>query len=341
MKKIMRFSLVFLFALSILYLNGVEGKDKKNTGNSKKEIPIKSIEAKKEKFVKDNIYYAVVRGIKESFAGSFFDGKVEKIKVKVGDKVRKDQVLMTFPKDEPKAQYFQAKVCYENSKAQYERIQKLYKSGGISLQQRDNVYTKFKVDKANWDIVRKGVNIKSPISGIITELHVRESDNVKKKQVLVTVAKTDKLRAIIWVSGKDINSIKKGDKAVAKWNGNSIDGEVISVAAAMNMKKMAFRVDVEFENKDLKIKPGVTAEITLSSKADSLAFVVTRLAVFQKDNDYYVYVNDNNIAKKKKVELGRSRQLDIEITKGLQEGDKVIVEGVNMINDNDKIYEVN
>jgi RND family efflux transporter MFP subunit len=279
-------------------------------------------------------------GIKESTAYATMGEKVEKILVKVGDFVKKDQVLLTFPTDSPSAKYFQAKVAFENAKTAFERIDNLYNKGGISLQDRDNAKARFDVAKADWDTVRQMVLVKAPISGYVSKIHVSETDNIDKEMPLVTISNTEKMKSIIWISEAEIFAVQQGMPATAVWLGNRIKGKVVQVDTAMNMMNKAFRALVEFDNPDKMLKAGTTVEIQITTSANPNAIAVERKNVLKEQDDYFVYVVKDGKAEKRKVILGNQQGLEIEIREGLNPGDELVVEGQLLLENGSKVKSV-
>lgn len=300
-------------------------------------VPVKVVKVQKENFLNQLTYNTYLSGIKESSASAMVGGRIEKVLVRVGDFVKKDQVVVTFPTDNPATQYFQAKVAFENSKNTYERYQKLFDAGGISAQDLDNVKTQYEVNKANWETTQKMVRVLSPISGYVTKVAVKESDNVKEETLLVTVADLRNLKASIQVAEDEILDIKVGTKASAEWQGNKIEGKVTQVDMAMNPATQSFNADVVFDNSKQLVKAGVTADIIIEGDSDENSVTVERKNIVKKGNDYYAYVLENNVAKEKKVELGKSSGLFTEITRGLNENDLLIVEGQMFLENNVKV----
>jgi len=282
-------------------------------------------------------YNSVLTGIKESTAYASMGEKVEKILVKVGDFVKKDQVLVTFPTDSPSARYFQAKVAFENARTAFERIDNLYKSGGISLQDRDNARARFEVSKADWDTVRQMVQVKAPISGYVTKVHVAETDNVDRDMPLVTISNTERLKAAIWVSEDEIFDIEKDMPATATWKGNQIRGNVVEVDSAMNVTKKSFRALVEFQNPGNLLKAGTTAEINITTSNKPNALVVERKNILKDQEEYFVYIVKDGKAVKQKVVPGKQQVLNVEILEGLNPGDELVVEGQMLVENGIKV----
>ena len=308
---------------------------------SEEGVPVKTELIKKENFTKGLEFNAVISGIKESSAFTKIASKVESIKYKIGDFVQKDAIVLTFPTDDPSAQYYQAKLAFENAQSSFDKMTSYYQSGGLSKQDYENAETSFKVAEANWNSVKQAVLFQAPISGILTSLDVRESENVNKDEKLFTIAQIDKLKTRLWVSDKDINTVSVGQHVIAEWNGNILNGNVSQVDYSMNQMKKAFAVDVEFLNPNQKVRPGVTAKITLATYTNDNSIFIERKNIIKKDTAQYVFLNKNGEAKKQIIQTGISSGIDVEVVSGLHEGDELIVEGQMLLDDNKKIKIIN
>ncbi len=300
-------------------------------------VPVRTVTVTPGAFETVLSYRAMLSGIEESTAYASMGGKVERVLVDVGDVVKKDQVLVTFPTDSPSASYFQARVAFENAGTSFERINGLYKSGGISLQERDNAKAQYDVAKANWDRVRQMVKVKAPISGYVSKLHVSETDNVDEETALVTISNTGRMKAAIWVSEDEIFDVQKEMRVVATWKGNTISGRVVRVDSAMNVRKKAFRAVVELDNRDNLLKAGTTAEISITTSSRPDALTVEVKDILKEKDKFAVYVVDKGLAKKKNVKLGKRQGLTVEIVAGLNKGDQLVVEGRMLLEDGAKV----
>jgi len=300
-------------------------------------VPVKTLKVTPKEFKTVLSFHSVLTGIKESTAYAAMGDKVEKIHVNVGDYVKKDAVLVTFPTDSPSARYYQAKVSFENAKTAFQRIENLYKSGGISLQDRDNAKARYEVARADWDTVQQMVKVKAPISGYVTKVHVSETDNVDKEMALVTISRTDRMKAAIWVSEGEIFDIEKNMPATATWRGNQVQGKVVEVDSAMNVTKKGFRALVEFHNPDNLLKAGTTVEINIITSSKSNAVVVEQKNILKEQDEYFVYIVKDGKAEKQKVVPGKKQVLDVEILEGLNPGEELVVEGQLLLENGSKV----
>jgi RND family efflux transporter MFP subunit len=300
-------------------------------------VPVRVETVRFEPFTIEYTYNGVLTAELESSAKAKISDAVEHVYYGVGDSVNKGDVVLTFPTDNPAAQYFQAKVSYENATVSLERMETLYKEGGISKHDVDNVRTQYEVARANWDAAEQAVMVRAPISGIITQLNVRQSDNVEPDDVLFKVSQAGRLKARLWVPESQIADMAVGADATATWGRATLDGRVTQVDMSLNSKKQAFGMLVEFDNPDLEVLSGVNAAIKVFIPTGSDAVVVNRRTVLREDSRHFVYVAEGSVARKREVALGRTHGLDVEIVSGLKPGDVLIAEGQMLLEEGVKI----
>jgi len=331
-----QFIIIVLFVIIALFWGcGNKKAGGKNMEQIQKEegIPVRVMEIQNETYAETLTYNAVLSGIEEATATSLVGDVIVKINVKVGDHVNKDQVILSFPKDTPAAQFQQANSAYLNAKATYERMQRLFAQGAISQQDMDNVETGYKVAQANYGASESMINVKSPISGYVTNLLVNVGDKVNPGAELFTISNTNRYKAVIWISDSEISKIKKGQKAYAKWNDEVISGSITSVALAMDQSKKAFRAEVVFNEKTKYIASGVTAEISINTKIIPNTIVIERSSMVETEGKFYVWVMEDNKSVSKEILIGSNNGIRYQVTSGLSLGDKLIVEGLTMVYD--------
>lgn len=290
-------------------------------------IPVNTMIIRPEIFRSYISYNATVSGIAESTAYSKVSDSVEEILYSVGDYVKKDTVIVKFPKNNISANYYQSKSAYENAEAIYKRMQELYKAKGISKQDFDNAKAQYEVQLANWNNVNEMLNVSAPISGTITRLDVRETENINPGKSLFTIADMDKLKARVWIMEKDIEKIKSGNTAEAVWEGKTIAGKIVQLDMSLNPDKKAFGAVMEFDNSKNEIRGGVMVKINIITYEKKDAIVLDRKnIIFQKDGAY-IFTIKNNYAVKKRIHTGEHYNNKVEITGGLETGEIIITEG--------------
>lgn len=328
-------SIIIIIVLLSMMACGKKKVESKNLEQLHKEqgVPVRIKEVQPSVFSQTLSYNATLTGIEESMVKSMVSDVVASINVKVGDYVKKDKVIMSFPHDTPAAQYQQASSAFQNARTTYERMQRLFAQGAISQQDMDNVETGYKVAKANLGASDQMVNVRAPISGYITTLAVNVGDHVPPGAELFTVSNTSKYKAVIWVPDSEIKLIKKGQKATAKWNGDILNGYVSSIALSIDSKTKAFRTEVVFNRSGKISASGVTAEINLEVLKINNALVVDRKSIVETTDKKFIWIVQDNKATRKEITTKNDNGIEYEVISGLAVGDKLITEGITLLSE--------
>ena len=121
-----------------------------------------------------------------------------------------------------------------------------------------------------------------------------------------------------------------------------VKGTVSVAGEAKNDATGMFTVKISIPNEDKKIKVGMLANISITTEKVEDTLIIPADAVFQDNDEYFVYIAEGETAKKKTVETGVTDGKSIEILSGIKAGDKVIVDGKDFISEkNNKIRIVN
>lgn len=335
---IITFPLLFI----IFVLNSCGGDEEKQA-RSMAEIhaddgtPVMVETIATQQFTKTLSFYGKLRGIKETTIDARIGGRVEKINVSVGDRVKKDDIIVEFPVDAPSSMYEQAKTAYENSKRNFERAKALLKAGETSQANYDALESKYLVDKRNYEIQHDLIFIEAPFDGIITEIQVNEGDNVKDKTALFTVAQLHKMTTKIWASEIEIAQIKKGMTVKADFNGDIYTGKVTEVSVTADPYKQSFYAELSFNNPSLKMKSGVLSNISIITYENPDAIVIPRNIVDTDDSGKYVFLVNDQSAKKQYVKIQHESGLNYEVKEGLTPGNRLIVKGAGQLEDGTKV----
>ncbi|QEN07079.1 efflux RND transporter periplasmic adaptor subunit [Oceanispirochaeta crateris] len=335
MKKCIAFSGIMLLILSIVSCQKQDQEVLKNIEEIHKEngIPVNIRVVNPQDFSTYLSFTSSLKGIKESTGSSMVSDTVEEILVSVGDYVHKDQAIIRFPKNNPASNYYQAQAGYNAAEQAFKRIENLYNSNGISRQTYDDTKTQYEVQKANWIAVNDMLEVKAPISGYITRLNIKASDNVRAGDQLFTVSNYDELTTIVWVSDHEIRQIAKGQRATANWEGLSLSGIVTQVDLAMDSEQKAFAVHVKFSNVEHAVPSGVTANVNIETMLIPNALVVHRNEILKNQNEWFVYLDQDGYAKKQIIQTGLRQGMYYEVLSGLSPKDKLISQGVNLVKD--------
>jgi RND family efflux transporter MFP subunit len=305
-------------------------------------VPVKTQAIELQNFSKELSFNTSLTGIRETAVNSMVSDQISSIKVKIGSSVKKDQVIMEFPMSNPSVSYRQADAAYKLAKQTYDRMSNLYQNGGVSKQDLDGAETQLKVSQANLDAVTQIVKVRAPIDGIITDINVKANEKVNPGQLLCTIAQLSQLKGRIWLTENELAYIKTGSSLKFIWNNNEYNGRVTDIALSMNADKQAFGADIEISNSGNSLRSGINGTVKLNALNISNTIILPKNLIQKDENKKsFVYVAENGKAVLKYVETGLESNLDIQITSGVNAGDKLIVEGYNMVDNGVKVKEVN
>jgi RND family efflux transporter MFP subunit len=331
--------------ISLLITNCSSDKEFENKSmneiQSETGVPVVVKEINYESFEKDLKYFSTLSGIMQTTRASAVGGRIEKVNYKVGDYVKEDAIVVQFPTDNPAVQYEQALHAYENSKKTYERMKALLAAGETSQANFDGAETQYLVNKRNYEMAHQALFIDAPYDGIIVEVMVNEGDGVDSEIPLFTVAKLNKMKAKIWASESEIREIKKGMNAQINYNGKVYNGFVSDISLAVDPYRRAFYAEIEFDNKNNELRPGLTTEIAVKVYQNQEAIIIPKNLIINNNENEAVYVSNNGKAELREIKVGSRNAISVEVIDGLKVGDKLIIKGANMLSNGQKVNEVN
>jgi len=177
-------------------------------------------------------------------------------------------------------------------------------------------------------------NITAPRDGMVYALPVRESTYVTQGDLVVGVADLKHIQVRAFVDEPDIGRLAKGQRVDVTWDaipGRTWRGTVTRVPTTVSLhgSRTVGEVLASVDNDDLKLLPNVNINATVITAQHPNALTVPREAVRQdKNGSRYVLRIDGDELKRVPVDTAVSSMTRIEVTKGLQEGDRVALASV-------------
>lgn len=262
--------------------------------------------------------------------------RIEKIYVEVGAKVAKGQLLV---KMENPA-YIQAKIQTESLKVDLQRIEALYKAGGTSKQQYDQIKTQFDVALESLSNLEKNTSLVSPVNGVVTQRNFDNGD-LSMGQPILVVMQLQPVKILVNISEEFYPQTKVGtgvDVMLDIYAGKVFPGKVSLIYPTIDPVTRTFTVQVSIPNGDLKLRPGMFARATVKFGAKERVVVPDKAVVKQSGtNDKFVYILDGDSVNYTKVILGRRVGDIYEVISGVEQGQKVVVAGQSKLVDKAKV----
>jgi len=280
-------------------------------------------------------YPAEFRARTQSTAYAKISDVVRTISVRVGQRVNRDDIVMTFSLDN--SEYQQAKVSYDNAKLSYERMKALFAAAGVSKQDFDNAKTQYDLAAERFRSAGELVCVKSPIDGYITQVNVQTSSNVNPGDALFTVSNQDGFEAYFYVMPEEISDIRAGEKALVQGRQETVEGRVTEVSLNLDPVRKAFLVKAFFAGKPKTLVSGMNVDVSVEVYKNADALVMKQRELVSDGSAWAAYVVHDGIAQKKDVSFGRQQGLEYEISGGIAQGDQLVTVGAQNLSDGDKV----
>ena len=267
-------------------------------------------------------------------------GSLERVNVDIGSQVATGQVLAKIDTTELYQQYQQMYATYENARVNYQRSKELFEQNLVAKQDADNAEAALTVAKANYDLAATRLGyaaITAPFSGFITKRLLDPGALVNTNTTsLFWLMDLDMMKVIVNVLEKDIPLMKEGKQAqvtVDAYPGREFVGIVKRYAQAVDVYTRTMAVEVDVQNGDHLLKPGMFARVTLIVSEHPGALTVPTQAILSDNKGSYLFVAVNDTARRRTVSPGTEQDSRIEIVKGLAGDENVITTGQQFVKD--------
>ena len=303
-------------------------------------IPVRVTGIIRSELTKWDEYSGTISGFEEISVFGLLGDNFEQVNVSVGDIVKSGDILAEFPTNNPQANYNQAKIGYETVEKTYERMKKVYESGGISQQQLDEIEAQYKIAKANFEATKQLVKVISPASGVVVDVFFHKNDKNDPQKPLCKIIKTNKLKTTVFIEEEKIAGYKKGQKVIVRWDGvkgKDFSGTINKISMSSNPAARGFSVEILIGNEKDELMPGIFVYVLTPVYSRPEAISIPRDSFFKEGEKEFVYVAKDGAALKKEIKTGENIGNTVVVESGLNEGDILISEGRTLLTDGAKI----
>jgi len=282
---------------------------------------------------------------------SEFSGILQDLRVKEGQEVSKGQVLAKIDDGGLSSELAQLETQATLAKTTFERQERLWEQNiGSEMQYLEA--------KTNYESMQNSVNrlksqldktiVRAPFSGIVDEVLTEQGEVVSQGQSqLFSLVSLKNMYIEAAVPESYLNSVRKGTEVIVEIGSleREFEGEIRRVGNTINPNNRSFNIQVAIPNENGMVKPNQIATIKLNDYTADNAVIIPENALLKNaQGESVVFVlqekeGENKIgtAKRQIVETGYSYNDQIEITKGLETGETLIVEGAKNLRDGQEV----
>ena len=271
-------------------------------------------------------------------------GRVERIPPEEGNKVSAGDLLIKLNTDLILPEFESAKAQAERDQIEFDRMTNLTKGNAATQRDLDNATFQLAISKARLEGIRarlERTSILSPTAGVLNDLLIEEGEFVDTGNPVAQVVDTDTVKVVVEIPERDIVFFATGEKAEifvdTKGQTRSMVGTISFISELADPRTRSTRTEITLGNKERLLRSGQIVHVRLTRRILKDAVLIPLLAVIPMEDSKAVYVVNSSQAKRHEVEFGIIRGYQVQITSGLEPGDKLIIAGHRFVAPGQKV----
>jgi membrane fusion protein (multidrug efflux system) len=272
------------------------------------------------------------------------NGRVERIPLEEGSKVRAGDLLIKLNTDLIQPEFESAKAQVDRDQIEFDRMTNLAKGSAATQRELDNATSQIAISKARLEGIRarlERTSIFAPTAGVLNDLLVEEGEYVDSGNPVAQLVDTDTVKVVVEIPERDIAFFAIGEKADifvdTKGQARSLTGTITFISELADPRTRTTRTEITLDNKKRFLRSGQIVHVSLTRQILKDAVLIPLLAVIPMEDSKAVYVVNSTQAKRREVEIGIIRGDQVQITSGLEPGDNLIISGHRFVAPGQKV----
>ncbi len=260
-------------------------------------------------------------------------GNVEKLLVREGDRVTQGQVLAHIDVTALGAELARAQAGFELIEDQLRRRERLFEDSIISEEELDKLRVEHVLARETVRQAKIEYNhglVRATMDGRVNDLFIESGEFVDRGQAMMELVNIETIKFQVQVPEMDVRYLQTGQPVqimVDAFPDQAFAGVVDFVAFKADAATKTFRTQVVVDNPDDVIRPGMIARAAFVRRVIPEGVAIPLSALIDRGGERMVYVEEDGVARGRKVEIGVIERDRVQITKGLSFGDRLIVAG--------------
>lgn len=345
-KFILPVTLMMLIAAIVFTGCGKGGGETKDQQTEKKLPLVKVKEVETGTFSDNFKVVGVIKPFTSAKVSSEEGGLITYLSKDKGSRVGKGEIVARIKKDVEIASLEQTEAQVELARMNYEKQKQLYE---------DNATTEIQYLTAKWqyeaavrgaDVLKQRLKtgfVRSPISGVVDDKFMNKGEMTSPGAPIFSIIDISTVKVSAGVPEMYITKVKMGQNVKVTIDvlpGVEFEGKISYIAPALAGTSRTFEIEIQINNRDRILKPGMNANLVLSEFTEDNAVVIPQDMIVDYGDVQYVFVLEGDIAKKRELKLGGRNNNQVLIESGLNPGDKLITDGFQALKDGDKVQVV-
>lgn len=284
-----------------------------------------------------------VEALEDAFISPEVNGQVKSILVDRGDRVKKGELLIRLSTEVTQNNIDEVKTSLTLASKLYEKQKELWeKEIGSEIQfleaknNKESLEARLATLQSQLDMAY----IRAPFSGVVDDIMVKTGELASPGMRLLRLVNLDKIRITANVSESFLGKVKAGETATLRFASLpevQIERPVHRTGMVIDPVTRTFTVEVLVDNKDQQLKPNMLSSVRIQDFSTDDALLVPSIVLKEDFSGTFLFRIDDEAggpeAEKVYVKTGKTVQDVTRIIEGLQEGDRVVIAGYNLVSD--------
>jgi len=270
-------------------------------------------------------------------------GKIVEKKVGEGSRVQKGDVLATIDDRDYRNAYASAKASYEVATASEKRLQALFKDRVATQAQIDDILASVRTSKAAMDnaaLALSRCTIRAPMAGIVNQIHVDPGKYMDVGKPVAQLLDIDRVKVEVGIPESDVDEVRRLEAfsiTLDALGGKVFQGRRHYLYKTTDNFARLYNLEIAVDNPQHEILPDMFARVNIVKTDVPDGLAVPLYALVKKNEMDAVFVVADNVAQLRPVTLGIQDGWRMQVTKGLSDGDHVVVMGQRSIDNGDPV----
>lgn len=295
-------------------------------------IPVVTAEVTRESLARELKALGTARANEAAELTAKTSNIVTAVRFRDGERVSAGTILVELDGAQVKAELAAAQAAYSESLAQHRRARELLPTQVISQSQFDQIEANHNANAARVEAARARLAdtvIRAPFAGRVGLRRVSVGTLITPGTVITTLDDVARIKVDFPIAEAHLTALRSGllvTATAASHPGRRFEGRVATVDSRIEATSRSVMVRAEFANADDALKPGMLLNIELLRDPVD-AIVIREEALVPEERRQFVYVVKDGVAEKREVAIGARRPGKVQVVRGLEVGERVVVEG--------------
>lgn len=232
----------------------------------------------------------------------------------------------------------------ELAESELKKQESLYEKGGVTLKELKTAsieYENAKTSVENAKLQMAKTRLVAPINGVIVDLpYYTQGTQIASGSKIVKIMDYQTMYMEVQLPEKYISVIKPSQNVnLTNYtiSGDTIIGQVTQLSPAIDADTRTFKGNIQINNRDYLLRPGMFVKADIVTNNKDSVIVIPKNIILSRQRGKTVFIIDRGMAAERVIETGLENISDVEVTRGLMKGERVVTSGFETLSNKSKV----